>query len=107
MDAGHLRRVGALAAVTALGATGLASSRRLGRQLERADDEATITMEQQGRQLFFDGPNTVRRGAELEIVNNTDPQNDRAAHVLARQEGRAADDGAAAADVLHEATTGL
>ena len=75
MDAGRLRRVGALVAVTAIGATGLASvGASADTSAERAGGSATIKMKQQGRQLFFSGPNTVRRGAALRVVNKTDPQ---------------------------------
>ena len=75
MDAGHLRRVGALVVVTAVGATGFATvGASADSSAARAGGDATIKMKQQGRQLFFAGPNTVRRGAALEIVNKTDPQ---------------------------------
>ena len=33
-----------------------------------------ITMEQEGRELFFDGPATVAAGTTLKIKNNTNPQ---------------------------------
>ena len=33
-----------------------------------------ITMEQEGRELFFDGPATVDQGATLKIKNNTNPR---------------------------------
>jgi plastocyanin len=35
------------------------------------DEPATITMEVQGKRLLFAGPETVVKGQELEIVNNT------------------------------------
>lgn len=75
MTAGHLRRAGALGAIAALGLTGLVST---GAQAENGDadraENATITMEVKGKKLFFEGPRSVDRGGELEIVNNTDPK---------------------------------
>jgi len=73
MTAGHLRRVGAIGAIVALGATGLAST---GAQADesRAAKTTTISMELDGRNTFFKGPNSVKAGDELEIVNNTSPK---------------------------------
>lgn len=34
-------------------------------------EPATITMELAGKRIFFDGPATVQKGQELQIVNNT------------------------------------
>jgi hypothetical protein len=76
MKAGHLRWAGALAAVTTVGATGFAT---VGAS---ADDSAaakkhkaaTITAVSNGKNLEFQGPHKVTKGAKLQIVNATDPQ---------------------------------
>lgn len=73
MTAGHLRRMGALGAIAALGVTGLVST---GARAESGDadraESSTITMEAKGKELFFEGPRSIDRGNELEIVNDTD-----------------------------------
>jgi len=75
MRARHLRRTVALAAVTALGATGFAT---VGASAaDRQDDEgdvATLTMAVDGKALVFEGPTRVEAGADLRIVNETDPR---------------------------------
>jgi plastocyanin len=64
---------GALAVGTAaalvFNATGSASA-----QGEAERGTPTISMEQDGNQLYFDGPKFVSKGQDLRIVNNTDPQ---------------------------------
>lgn len=75
MKSRHLRRVGALGAVAALGLTGLVSTGAQAQGGNAAPAQvATISMEQQGRNLFFEGPRSVDAGAPLEILNNTDPR---------------------------------
>ena len=65
--------MGAIGAIVALAATGLASAGAQADEsaADRAGD-ATITMEVKGKKLFFEGPRTVDRGGELLVVNNTD-----------------------------------
>lgn len=70
--AGKLRASGALvvltaASVAAVGAPATASTS------EKAG-ATVITMEQDGKELFFEGPATVEQGATLKIKNNTDPK---------------------------------
>lgn len=68
-----------LAAVgVVIGATALLAS--VGAQADSGTNDAnrgtattTITMEQQGKELFFDGPRTVKAGSQLQIINSTDP----------------------------------
>jgi len=66
-----LRASGALAAVTTatvvlVGGPATASTSKAG--------ATVITMEQDGKELFFEGPATVERGATLKIKNQTDPR---------------------------------
>jgi len=75
MDAGRLRRAGALGAVLALGATGLVASGATADSNDRAAKErATITMAVDGKDFVFEGPRSVESGAKLEIVNDTKPK---------------------------------
>lgn len=60
----------AIAAVTVVAAGGPASAKS---PADKAG-ATVITMEQEGRELFFDGPATVERGATLKIKNNTNPR---------------------------------
>ena len=71
MNAGHLRRAGALGAVMALGVAGLAGS--AAQADETAAGTTKITMELEGKEVFFKAPRSAEAGSELEIVNNTDP----------------------------------
>lgn len=65
--AGALASIG-VAAVLVTGGPASASS-------TTAKAEATvISMEQEGKNLFFDGPKTVERGDTLKIKNNTNPR---------------------------------
>jgi len=73
MNAGHLRRAGALGAVLALGSLGLAGTAAQADQDGARAEGAKISMELEGKEVFFKGPNSVDAGTELEIVNNTDP----------------------------------
>lgn len=41
---------------------------------DKQDDVATITMELEGKNVFFDGPSSIDSGQELAIVNNTNPR---------------------------------
>ena len=72
MNAGHLRRAGALGAVLALGAVGLAGATAQADE-KAAADTTKISMELEGKDLFFKAPRSAEAGSELEIVNNTDP----------------------------------
>ena len=73
MNAGHLRRAGALGAAVALGSLGLAGTAAQAEQDGTRAESAKITMELEGKEIFFKGPNSVDAGSQLEIVNNTDP----------------------------------
>lgn len=73
MNAGHLRRAGALGAAVALGSLGLAGTAAQADQDGARAESAKITMELEGKEIFFKGPNSVDAGSQLEIVNNTDP----------------------------------
>jgi hypothetical protein len=77
MRAGKIGRAGALAAVTAVGiaafATGGASADESG-ATARADQDATITIALEGKDLFFKGGKKVSHGANLKIVNKTSPK---------------------------------
>lgn len=61
---------GALLAAVALGAVG--AEAKVADQ--KAGDTAVITMEQEGKNLFFQGPASVSSGAKLKLVNNTNPK---------------------------------
>jgi hypothetical protein len=58
-----------LVALTALGVTAASGS-----SSARAKDTAKITMERQGKKIFFEGPDSVESGAKLKIENNTNPR---------------------------------
>lgn len=61
--------VAALAALVAVGATGGAAAK------QPAKSGATvITMERDGKTLYFDGPDTVEAGTALKIKNKTNPR---------------------------------
>lgn len=70
----HLRRIGALAAVSAVGIGAVTSvgASAAGKQTDEPT-AATITMVSNGKNLEFQGPRTVSAGAKLQIVNATDP----------------------------------
>lgn len=70
------RAAGAFAAVAAIGAVALSSS-----VVATADSgeptrakAAVVKMKQKGKELKFKGPETVAKGAELEVVNKTNPR---------------------------------
>jgi hypothetical protein len=69
-SAGRLARYGAatagVAAIALIGGPAV-----LAQDPGDTPEPTTITMEVQGKRLFFDGPATVVRGQELQIVNNT------------------------------------
>jgi plastocyanin len=76
MRTAHLRRAGALTAVTAVGVIGFATvGGASAKPVNKADDEtaATITMAVDGKNLVFQGPRSVDSGSQLKIVNATDP----------------------------------
>jgi hypothetical protein len=61
--------MGALAAVTAIAVGGSATA-----SSNSKAGATVITMEQDGKELFFDGPATVEPGATLKIKNKTSPK---------------------------------
>jgi hypothetical protein len=65
--------VGALAAVVAVGATGVVS---VGGAAGKAADgnAAKIKMITKGKDLLFKGPRKIEAGAELDVINKTDPE---------------------------------
>jgi hypothetical protein len=73
-NARTLRFGGALVAVVALGAVGSGGFATASPGKPKAEDTAVVKMVQDGRELFFEGPETVARGAELKFKNTTDPQ---------------------------------
>jgi hypothetical protein len=66
-----LRFGGSLVAVVALGVVGSGSFATA--KPGKAEDTAVVKMVQDGKELFFEGPETVARGAELKFKNETDP----------------------------------
>jgi hypothetical protein len=70
--ASTLRLLGASVALVALGATVIGGTASADTSAKRAT--ATITMEKDGRDLFFAGPQTVEKGAKLKIENLTNPR---------------------------------
>ena len=76
MRAGHLRRAGALVAMTAVGATGFASVGASASDEKAAEKGtvATITIASEGKDLLFKGPRKINSGSKLKIVNETDPR---------------------------------
>lgn len=76
MRKAHLRRAGALTAVTAVGVIGFATvGGASAKPAQKADrgTAATITMAADGKNLAFTGPRKVSSGSQLTIVNATDP----------------------------------
>ncbi len=76
MRIAHLRRAGALTAVTAVGVIGFATvGGASAKPAQKADEgtAATITMAADGKNLMFTGPRKVSSGSQLTIVNATDP----------------------------------
>ncbi len=75
MHRSRLRRAGALVAaaacVGAIGATAVGASASGDKQ---GDDVATITMELKGKKSSSPVPTSIDSGAELDIVNNTNPR---------------------------------
>ena len=71
----QLRRIGAFAAVTALGATGVATI-GASASAKQAGDEGTaeIKIVSTGKDLLFEGPRTIASGSKLKILNTTDPR---------------------------------
>ena len=61
--------VAALAALTAVGATGGAAA-----QAPAKADATVISMERDGKKLFFNAPPTVEAGTTLKIKNKTNPR---------------------------------
>ena len=76
MRAGHLRRIGVLAAVTAIGATGFATvgASASDKRAEENGTAATLTIVSDGKNLLFEGPRKVSSGSKLSIINTTDPK---------------------------------
>jgi hypothetical protein len=66
-----LRAGGALLALSALTIVATGGGASADTATKRA--AATITMEKNGRQLFFEGPRTVAEGAKLKVENLTNP----------------------------------
>ena len=76
MRKAHLRRAGALTAVTAVSVIGFATvGGASAKPVHKADEgtAATITMAATGKNLVFTGPRKVSSGSQLTIVNATDP----------------------------------
>jgi plastocyanin len=71
MQMRNLRRAGALAAVAAIGATGLVSA---GAASGKAADSATINIVMKGKEPVYQGPTKIKAGSDLTITNTTDPQ---------------------------------
>ena len=63
---GCLAAVGVVAAIAVGGPATASTSPKAG--------ATVIKMEQDGKELFFEGPATVERGATLKIKNNTSPK---------------------------------
>ena len=90
-----LAALGALAMVLTGGGAAAAST---------AGKKATvIKMDRKGKDLFFSGPATVEAGHQSEDQEQDESEASRAAHVLARQAGRPADDAESAQGVREEA----
>lgn len=68
-----LRFGGALVAVAALGAAGSGSFAGAEPGTAKAEDTAVIKMLQDGKELYFEGPEAVAAGADLKVKNATDP----------------------------------
>jgi len=75
MNARHLRRAGAIGAVVALGAAGLASTGATAdSKVPAVKKAATITMVADGHNLGYEGDRSVDAGAKLTIVDATNPK---------------------------------
>jgi hypothetical protein len=68
-----LRLGGALAGTAALAAIAVGGGPATASTPSKAR-ATVITAEKEGKELFFEGPKTVERGATLKIKNNTDPR---------------------------------
>ena len=69
-----LRLGGSLVAVVALGAVGSGSFASADPGPAKAEDTAVIKMLQDGKELYFEGPEAVAPGADLKVKNLTDPR---------------------------------
>lgn len=78
MRATHLTRTGALAVIAALSAMGIASVGAAASTDHASGGgqakPATITATIKGKKMEFQGPRKVKSGAQLQIVNGTDPE---------------------------------
>jgi hypothetical protein len=72
MQMRHLRRAGALAAIAAIGATGLVSAGAASGKA--ATDTATIDIVMDGKEPVFQGPLKISSGTDLTILNSTSPK---------------------------------
>jgi hypothetical protein len=68
-----LRALGATASLVALGVLAVAGAAS-GSSAAKAKDTAKLSMEREGKKLFFEGPGSVESGAKLRIENNTNPR---------------------------------
>jgi hypothetical protein len=69
-----LRLGGSLMAVVALGAVGSGSLASAESGQAKAEDTAVIKMLQDGKELYFEGPESVAPGADIKVKNLTDPR---------------------------------
>jgi hypothetical protein len=72
----RLRLVGVATALGAFAVVGLGGSASATSSSAKATDTAKITAEfdRKNKDLFFEGPATVAAGADLKIINNTNPR---------------------------------